>query len=339
MEFTNSRGISLPMAVWLAHDSYDYDPDPNVISATTLLKPLRQIVLARQNKDLQKVADLGDMLKSRVGTAVHDAIEQAWKSPHSRAKALNIMGLGHIADKIKVNPDPDTLKDGDIPVYMEQRVKKPVGVGDYKISGKYDMILNGRVIDFKNTSKRNWTDAVKGKDYADQGSLYKWLNPEKVTDDVIQIGFNFTDWTPYSNSKDDPAFAIADKVYALKTVDETDAWVKEKVRKIDFLISQPEYKLPDCTSEELWMKAPIFKVYKNHGDKVAMRGGAKFESRLEAESFRSLKSAGEVREIKSEATACKYCPVRTICSQAERLISQGLLNEVDINPMKQLIAS
>ena len=43
--YANVSEVPLALAVFLASDYYDYNEDQNTISATTLLKPLRQIVL------------------------------------------------------------------------------------------------------------------------------------------------------------------------------------------------------------------------------------------------------------------------------------------------------
>jgi hypothetical protein len=48
MQLTNDQKIGLSMAVFLATDNYDYDPRPNCISATGLLKPPRQVVLSKR---------------------------------------------------------------------------------------------------------------------------------------------------------------------------------------------------------------------------------------------------------------------------------------------------
>ena len=42
---SNNAGIDLAAALWLAHDDYDYVDKPNYISVTTLIKPIRQIIL------------------------------------------------------------------------------------------------------------------------------------------------------------------------------------------------------------------------------------------------------------------------------------------------------
>lgn len=53
MQYTNTTNIPLPLAVFLATDDYDYQPD--TISVTTLLKPIKQIILGRR---LEKKIDL-----------------------------------------------------------------------------------------------------------------------------------------------------------------------------------------------------------------------------------------------------------------------------------------
>ena len=50
-EYTNKNDISLPLAVFLMYDKYKYDERPNAISATGLIKPLRQLILTHQNPD------------------------------------------------------------------------------------------------------------------------------------------------------------------------------------------------------------------------------------------------------------------------------------------------
>ena len=49
-EYTNKLNISLPLAVFLMYDSYDHDQRDNVISATGLLRPIKQLVLTQQNR-------------------------------------------------------------------------------------------------------------------------------------------------------------------------------------------------------------------------------------------------------------------------------------------------
>ena len=72
--FTNNNKLSLPIAVWTLMDNYNYDKRENVISATTLLKPVRQICLGMKFKDNLKVIDASDLINSSMGSALHKDI-------------------------------------------------------------------------------------------------------------------------------------------------------------------------------------------------------------------------------------------------------------------------
>jgi hypothetical protein len=98
----------------------------------------------------------------------------------------------HVIDKIRVNPDTP----GDDPrfdVYLEQRSKKTVG--KWTISGKFDFVHEGRVKDIKTTKTYNWIKGSNDEKYMIQGSIYRWLNPEIITDDFVDIMMIFTDWS------------------------------------------------------------------------------------------------------------------------------------------------
>jgi len=139
---TNTTGMPLSLAVWLAQDDYDYSDDPNTISATTLLKPMKAIVLARQNKELEKNGDISTLLPSRMGTALHDSLEKAWINPDKVKETLS--KLGHpdsIINKVLINPTKEELTNDCIPIYVEQRGVKQVG--EYKVSGKFDFRCSG----------------------------------------------------------------------------------------------------------------------------------------------------------------------------------------------------
>ncbi len=47
LKYTNKNNVSLALAVFLMYDNYEYDERPNSISATGLIKPLRQLVLSK----------------------------------------------------------------------------------------------------------------------------------------------------------------------------------------------------------------------------------------------------------------------------------------------------
>ena len=46
--YANTTGIGLSVAVWLADDDYDHDDDPKAISATSIIKPIKQLILPNE---------------------------------------------------------------------------------------------------------------------------------------------------------------------------------------------------------------------------------------------------------------------------------------------------
>ena len=77
-QYSNQTNLPLPIAVWLAHDTYDREAAG--LSATTLMRPTRQVILAKRVPPGEGIVDVSGMIKSRIGTAIHDAIEGAWVS-------------------------------------------------------------------------------------------------------------------------------------------------------------------------------------------------------------------------------------------------------------------
>ena len=83
MLFSNTQDINLSMAVWLAHDDYDYVNESNYISATSLMRPIRQIVLPRRISAVERtVPDISERIASEMGNSLQDSIEYAWVKGH-----------------------------------------------------------------------------------------------------------------------------------------------------------------------------------------------------------------------------------------------------------------
>ena len=320
-KYANTSSVPLSLAVFLATDNYDHDQDESTISATALLKPLRQIVLsARVPEDMTPV-DLVNLVPSRMGSAIHDAIERSWKDNYSNALA----SLGYpkrVIEKIRINPKPEELTDGVIPIYMEQRAKKTVG--KFTVTGKYDFIGDGRVEDFKSTSTYTATNNTNDEKYIWQGSIYRWLNPQIITKDEMAIQFIFTDWSKAKAMQDPkyPQQRIQQRLLPLKSIQETDAFIKRKLGQIEQYWGATEEQLPLCTDADLWRSEPVFKYYKNPEKRA--RSTKNFDNRHDAQ-LRYIEdgSVGIVVEQPGQITACKYCPAFAVCSQKDALIASG----------------
>ena len=250
--YRNDSNIPLTMAVWLAADhGYDLKYDPMVYSATDLLKPIRSLILSREIKNSAlpvETTDLADLAPARLGTAVHTAVELAWRE--SYVEALTAMGFPDtMIERVRLNPT-DPQKEH-VNIYIEQRTTKQVG--EFTISGKFDFVIDGRVRDVKTTKTYNWIHGGNNHKYMMQGSIYRWLNPEIILDDFMSVDYAFTDWTPLQAqaNKDYPPSRILSKQLELLPFDVTETFVIEKLLEIKHLTGKPQCDMPECTPDDL----------------------------------------------------------------------------------------
>lgn len=319
MDITNKYGVSLPAAIWLLHDEYEYIDDPKYFSATTLLKSIKQIVLARRVPAELKQMDLTDFMNVRYGSAVHDSTEVAMR--RGAINALQTLGFAkEDRDRFLVNPTSEQLAAHENPVvaWVENReYKKVLG---YTIGGKYDLIFDGAIRDWKTAKVFSWIKGSNDWKFQMQLSIYRWLNPTKVTEDVGYIDHFFKDWMAGDAAKNPkyPQAPILEKAYPLIPLIEVQQWVEDRIRLITTSMEREEKFIPDCTPEDLWMSDPVFKYYSNPAK--LDRATRVFPTMGEAETFKSSKAgAGVIIPIIGEAKACAYCSAAPICKQRESL--------------------
>jgi len=323
-EYTNKHDVSLALAVFLMYDTYDYDGRSDAISATGLIRPLRQLVLSQQHKTLAKSVDLTDMIASSMGSAIHDTCERAWTDRPNVEKALRALGVPDVAiDSVVINPTE--VKTGQMPVYVEQRAERKLLY--YTITGKYDLVLNGTLNDYKSTSVWSYIYDSNADNYTKQGSIYKWLNPDKITSEYININYIFTDWSAAkarADPKQYPQLRVLTKKYPLWSPEETENWILNKLEAYARLANSPQEDLPQCTDEELWASKDVFKYYKNP-DSMS-RSTKNFDTNDEALSRQGADgNVGVVVHVPGEVKACRYCPVVGVCQQAETYLANGRL--------------
>lgn len=323
LKYTNVHGITLPLAVFLMFDKYDYDDRPNVISATTLIRPLRQLILTQRNKALDKAVDISDLIGSRMGSAIHDGCEEAWSDLTNVSKALKVMGASDDAiSKIKINPTE--VAEGDIPVYIENRAETLID--GFIISGKYDLVLDGTLNDYKSGSVWGYIFDSNSDKNGKQGSIYKWLNPDKITSDYINIQHIFTDWSAASARRDStyPQLKVITEAVPIWEPAETEAWIRNKLGQFTALMDAPQEMLPECDDDELWASKTVHKYYKN--PKAMTRATKNFDDLNEAISRKANDGdVGVIVTVPGEVKACRYCPAVAICQQAEKMLASGRL--------------
>ncbi|MEA2037095.1 MAG: hypothetical protein U9O94_06275 [Nanoarchaeota archaeon] len=322
-KYTNIHDISPALAVFLLYDDYDHDSRLNTLSATGLLKSTRQMVLIHQNKTADKQIDISDLVASRMGSALHDGCEKAWKDPKALKEAVKLWGVSPtVFAKIKINPEK--VNEGDIPVYIEQRHEKKIK--GWNISGKYDLVLDGTLNDYKSTSCWGYIYDSNAAKYSLQGSIYKWLNPEKITSDYININFIFTDWSAVKARQDRtyPQLRVITKKYPLMSIEDTEQWIMNKLIVMDSLKDSPQESLPECSKEELWATDTVYKYYKNPSK--LSRATKNFSTMDEALTRKASDGdVGIIKTVPGQVKACRYCPVIDLCTQAQQLKAEGRL--------------
>lgn len=321
--FANVSEVPLALAVFLASDHYDHDDDPYTISATTLLKPLRQIILPNRIPPGEGLVNLADMMNSRMGTAIHDGIEKAWQTNYK--VAMEALGLPQrVIDRVRINPEPEELLANPdiIPVYMEQRLKRQLG--KWKVTGKFDFIGEGKVQDFKSTGTYTYTKQTGADKYPQQGSIYRWLDPNKITQDQMEIHYIFTDWKAAMAKSDQsyPPKRFHTQSYQLMSLEATESFIRQKIALIEQYWDAPEEEIPQCDDTELWRSEPQYKYYKN--PEKTLRSTKNFDTMQDAQ-LRLIEdgSVGIVKEVPGQVTACKYCSAFAVCSQKDILVAAG----------------
>ena len=320
--FTNRANLPLSLAVWLTHDTYDHDKRLNQISATSLMRPVRQTVLAQRVLEEDRVSDITDVAASRIGSAIHDMIESAWVTNYSQ----NMARLGipeKVISRVRVNPSEDDLlvHPDTIPVYLEQRSEREID--GFIVSGKFDFVGDGRLEDFKSTGTYTYLNKTNDDKYILQGSIYRWLNPDIITRNEMAIAFIFKDWSAAkaAASANYPSTPMLEYVLPLKSSAETEAYIRNKLAQIKQFTASPEDQIPECSPEDLWRKPTVWKYYKKP---EAKRATKVHTNAAEAYAFANL-NGGFVREFPGSVTACKYCDAFTVCTQKDRYIASGEL--------------
>lgn len=326
MRVTNNSDISLPLAVWLLYDDYDYNPMQGYISATSLMQPLRPLILKSRVPVENRSVDVADLIARTLGHAIHDSIEKAWKSGNYK-KALQLLGYPEeVADRIRINPTDQEVRGSNsiIPIYLEQRIHREIEVDGvkYTIGSRYDMVTEGLLQDTKSTSTYAWTDNSKDDDYKLQMSIYRWTDAAqplpKIQEDYGVINFIFTDWQKYRISEPGyPQSRLGKREIPLMSLAETEQWIRNKLSLVKRNKSLPEDMLPECSDEDLWRSDPKFKYYADP-TKTDGKSTKNFETLSEANRHRAEKGKGVVITKLGEPKRCGYCDAFSICSQARR---------------------
>lgn len=309
--------MSESLGVWLATDDYTGgSEDERTISATSLLKSVRQYVLSRRVDSALATPNITSLIASRIGQAIHAAIEKAWIGPTLHA-ALEALGLP--ADKYVVNPE-GPVPPGMLVVYVEQRKERVID--GWTITGQFDIVIVGQLHDVKTTKGFVIRKKLNDEKWRMQGSIYRWLNPEVIQDDSVVIECVVLDWTA-ADAASNPEYPQQQWVslsFKLKSIQDTESFIRNKLKEITKYLEAPEELIPDCTDEELWRDAPTYAYYAN--PEATGRSSKNFESLREANMHLAEKGKGVIKTRLGKAKACSYCPAAPACTQRLRYLNE-----------------
>lgn len=331
MALTNKTGIPIELAVWLATDDYDYDNDPNTISATALLASPRKRILSNRFIEANKhPTDISSLVESCIGRAIHNSVESAWKNNYR--KSLRHLGISQ--DKINsiiINPSKEQLRERNrglkanaLPIYIEQRNHKEIA--GWRVSGKFDMCVGGKIKDIKSTKTYTYVKGTSKQEHILQGSIYRWLNPDIVTEDTMEILYVFKNFEKFKIGKENyPESQLLAVNYKLLSLEETEKKITELLEVLRKYEKSPEEDIPLCNNHDLWADGDItYKYYKNP-DKTTRATRSSTDYSLVHRKYIDDGSVGVIKEVVPEAKACHYCDGYDLCTQKDRLIKEGRL--------------
>lgn len=317
--YKNTTNVPLALAVWLTRDEYEHSTNPKEISATGLIKPIKQIILGMRVPESD--IDLSTVIASRMGTAIHNSIEASWTEDYKAG--LSKLGYPQkLVDSIVINPEK--VEPGDIAIYLEKRTKKEID--GFIISGQFDFVSEGQVQDFKTTSTYTYINGSNDDKYIKQASIYAWLNPDIITYNKLAIHFIFTDWSAMQAkiNKAYPQTKILEHTLHLMPIAETERFIKNKLADIKKYSTADEADIPECNSEDLWQRDPVWKYYKNP---ASLKRSTKNFDNLHDANMRLADdgNVGKVVEVLGEVVACRYCSALPICKQKDTYILNNTL--------------
>jgi len=282
MKITNK--LNLPSA-FVNAVSREYKYTDKRYSATSLLKPTRELILLRRhNNEIE--CDCADMVWLVFGNAVHKILEEHDKDGFAEIKLEHTLENGYTISGI-------------LDLYNEDKA----AVEDYKTSSIYKVLKK----DFDDWRRQGW--------------IYGWLARKNGKSCVVaKFHALLKDWSERAKKQarmrkeDYPEYSVYTVHFKFgdKEMETTDKWIRFKIADIAKNEELPDDKLSECTSDERWADPPKFAVYAKRGDKKAKR---LFDTKDEAEQFKLLNKCEYVQERQGEDKKCQYyCSVNKFCS-------------------------
>lgn len=301
-KLTNRFDADEAIVAAVANDSYRRAGN---ISITGLNRPPQMRVLEKRHFE-EITEDVSDRLASLKGQIGHGILERAGLKNEWSEKRIGVTINGW-----EVTGQPDKFES--------------IGTKD------------GVLIDFKLPTLSSFLfgfqrDKGLKPEWITQGNSYRYLL-SKHGINVTKIVFKaiLTEWSKrHARVKqgypDRPFFNFDIPLWELSA---TENYLNERVKVHQQAEALPDDKLPECTNDERWLNAGIWKVFKD-GAKKSLKNFDGPTAQTDAESFAaeksaSLKTAVKAIKVPGEAIRCvDYCRVAKWCHQLKREQPEGI---------------
>lgn len=277
MIYTNKK--NLPQPIFDALVQNDYEVADNEFRVTSLIKGLKQTILERRH-DSEIEIDVSDMIWAIWGTAIHNIFEN---SP-DRDYLIKEDRLKAELDGIIISGKPDLYN------------SKTKTLTDYKTTKVWKFIFN------------NFDD------WQQQINIYAWLMHQKgmeVKQGEIVAILRDQSKAEAKRKADYPQQEIETCTFLVtpETIEQTDKWLRERVRLLKKYLELPDDEIPECEPEERWSRDSKFAV-KKKGRKSALR---LFD--FEEDALDYLETAGDYIEYRAgiDPRCMDYCPAKQLC--------------------------
>jgi hypothetical protein len=186
------------------------------------------------------------------------------------------------------------------------------------------MVYDGQIQDFKSTSTYVYMNNLKKDDYIKQLSIYKWLNPELVTESTGVIHYIFKNWDKNSTHLEGyPQSPFISVTYELLPLHEVQKLITSKIMEIEAGLGYLD-SLPDCDNKELMINEDIYQYFSSE---TSVRASKNFDSLIEANKYLASRGKGLVKKKIQEPKGCYWCNCRGICTQYKRFKELGVVKE------------
>lgn len=278
-EIVNDLGLSEFHMEFIKTLQAQYDSGESDFTATSLLKPVREIVLWEsfvKNSDSDKPFKINasSLMAASNGTALHLAVENLIKSDEAEVRLYSTLNYG--------------------------------GKG-FVISGQLDRLVNGEIRDMKFISDFSMNKGMK-EEWVQQLNIQLYLatrngrQVRRLWIDAINIGASIP---RIVRGQSVPSRSYEIPMWDMET---TEAFIEDRIEKI--MLARATR--PECTPEERWTRG-AYRCVKEIGG----RASRTFDTEMEALAYCDGKGLiiEENTKPEDQTKCCHYCPVASVCSQ------------------------